>query len=331
MPETQPPAPDQDPAAPPDEGPPEAAEPTSEPDWSAGHWRVDGSRTIEVGGPDSPVDELRVHLVGGRVSVDTREPDAESGPAEDVRVSLTRRSGVPLEVRLADGVLDVGHPRVGWENVLDRVRSWFARDDAADVSVVLPGTATVAVSTVTADVSVTGREAAVNVRSLTGDVTLDGLGAGSEATVRTVSGNLAAHGLAGTLTAESVSGDLTVKRYGAPGLQCRSLSGDVRVDLGDGHCELDVSTVSGAVTARVPAGTGYEVRARSVSGRVVAGTEQLDGGSSGVEGRLSSGEPEAVLTARTVTGDITLIVGERPGDDATDEAGRAAGDDASGN
>ena len=65
------------------------------------------------------------------------------------------------------------------------------------------------------------------------------------------------------------------------------------------------------MTARVPAGTGYEVQARSLSGRVVAGTERLERGRGGVDGRLSSGEPEVVLRAKTMTGDVTLGVGEQ--------------------
>jgi DUF4097 and DUF4098 domain-containing protein YvlB len=271
-------------------------------------WSVDGPRIIEVGSPQQPVRQVRARLVGGRVDVVAHD-DADGG----ARIEVGMVRGRPVEVRYADGVLDVGHPQLTWENVLDRIRGAFLREDAAEISIAVPRDAAVLLGTVSADGLVSGVRRDTEVRTVSGTIVLDGVRGMVKA--RTVSGQIDARDHEGVFSGDSVSGSLTVEGAAIPRLHAKTVSGEVGVDLraaagpsrlGPGAV-LDVGTVSGDVTVRVPPGTGYEVTARSVSGRVVAGNSRLNSSGGPTRGRLVDGDAAVKLVAKTVSGNVTLV------------------------
>lgn len=263
-------------------------------------WTVEGPRVIVVGGPEAPVRDVRVHPVGGRVDVVARDDTDGVGTVE---VGTVR--GRPVEVRWHDGVLDVGHPQLTWETLLDRVRAAFVRDDAAEVTVVVPRDVSVTVGTVSADGLVSGTHGRADVKTVSGTLVLDGVHGALQA--KTVSGQIDVRDHEGTFHGDSVSGSLTVSGGSIPRLHGKTVSGEIGVDLRTPPSVLDVTTVSGDVTVRVPEGTGYDVTARSVSGRVVAGRSRLDGTPGGRGGRLVDGDGAVRLVAKTVSGDVTLV------------------------
>ena len=71
---------------------------------------------------------------------------------------------------------------------------------------------------------------------------------------------------------------------------------------------------------RIPADAGYEVTAKSVSGRVTAGSEQVSRRPGKVEGVLRDGHPDVKLVAQTVSGDVTVL--RAPERDAQPSAGK---------
>src|SRR5947208_10325030 len=76
-------------------------------------WLVDGPKVIDVEG----VRRLKVALLGGQVDiVGHDEPGA--------RVEVHSVRGRDLMVRFSDGVLEVDHPQVRWDDWLDTFRSF---------------------------------------------------------------------------------------------------------------------------------------------------------------------------------------------------------------
>jgi hypothetical protein len=263
-------------------------------------WTVEQPRVIEVGGPEAPVREVRVRLIGGRVDVVARDDADGVGTVEIGAVQ-----GRPVEVRWADGVLDVGHPQLTWESLLDRVRAAFGRDDAAEVSIAVPREVAVSMGTVAADGLVSGTRGRAEVKTVSGTLVLDGVH--GTVTAKTVSGQIDVRDLEGPFHGDSVSGSLTVAGGSIPRLHGKTVSGDIGVDLRTPPAALDVTTVSGDVTVRVPEGTGFDVTAKSVSGRVVAGSSRLEGGPGQRKGRLTDGDGAVRMVAKTVSGDVTLV------------------------
>jgi hypothetical protein len=262
-------------------------------------WRIETPQSIDVEG----VRRLQVRLVGGRVDVVGRTEDAESGAAH---IEVTRVDG-PVVVTLADGVLQIAHEKLTWGGVLD----WLGggRRTHAVVSVSVPAQCPVQLGVVSADAVVSGIVAeATAVKSVSGDVTLDGLTSG--VTARTVSGALETRRLDGNLDFTTVSGDLTVVAGSTSRLRANSVSGDLTLDLDvDGAGALDLRTVSGDVTLRLPDAAALAVDVATTSGSLQS---EFDGlhterrpGQARMSGSIGSGSGR--LRATTVSGDVVLL------------------------
>ena len=263
-------------------------------------WSVDGPRVIDVGGSDDPVRTVKVRLIAGRVDVVAH--DRGDGGAT-VEVSSVR--GRPLEVSWDGGALEVAHPRLGWDSLFEHRSPRPGRDNEAVVSIAVPRDTEVELGTVSGDGLVSGVHAPAHVRTVSGTVVVDGVI--GKVSARTVSGEIEVRDQRGAFAGESVSGAVSVHAVTLPSLSSRSVSGDVSVDLLASPSELRVKTVSGDVTLRVPADSGFDLRARSVSGAVVADGRRMDGRRGQVKGQLTAGDGDVRLVADTVSGDVTLL------------------------
>jgi hypothetical protein len=261
-------------------------------------WRVEKPQSIDVEG----VRRLEVRMIGGSVDVVGRTEDADAGAAQ---VEVTKVSG-PLVVTLEDGVLSVHHERLTWGGLLDWVSN--RRADAV-VSVSVPADCPVELGVVSADAVVSGIAAdRTAVKSVSGDVTLDGVR--SDISAQTVSGDLETRELGGTLSFRTVSGDLTVVRGESDTVTAETVSGDLTLDLElRPGGRIDCTSVSGDVTVRMPETAGIRVEARTMSGLLDSAfdgvTTDRRPGSSRMTGQVGSGDGR--LTAKTVSGDVTLL------------------------
>jgi hypothetical protein len=262
-------------------------------------WRVDGPRVVEVGGPDTPVRELKVGLVAGRVDVVAHdEPSAQ--------VEITSVTGRELEISWHDGVLSVSHPQVRWDGLLDALKGLGRREDEAQISIALPRTASVRVSTVSADGLLSGLTARANVRTVSGELVLDDVS--GDVTARTISGRIDVRALRGSLTGESVSGSLTVQALAMPELNVKTVSGELVVDLAQAPSSVTMRSVSGDLVVRIPADAGYRLDARSVSGQIVADGRRLGAGRPGPpQGEIRTGDESVRVSATSVSGDVTML------------------------
>jgi DUF4097 and DUF4098 domain-containing protein YvlB len=124
-----------------------------------------------------------------------------------------------------------------------------------------------------------------------------------------VSGDVTVTGAEGEVRGSSVSGEVRLTRLRASSVRASSVSGDVLVaiDAFTGDGELRFSSVSGNVTAELPATTNADVTMRSVSGSLDTEFPVTLNGRvrrSSMEARIGEGGRE--LSVTTVSGNVRL-------------------------
>jgi DUF4097 and DUF4098 domain-containing protein YvlB len=256
-------------------------------------WLVDGPKVIDVEG----VRRLKVALLGGQVDVVGHdEPGA--------RVEVHSVSGRDLLVRFEDGVLEVDHPQVRWDDWLETFRS-FKATAAADVSIMVPRAIALKLGVVGASALISGLVTDAAISTITGALVVDGVR--GDLQVNTVNGEITVRGHTGRLSAKTVSGDVTVSGE-VPSFAADSVSGDVLADLEGAADAVRVNTVSGAVTIRLDSQLATAYSINTVSGRM-----QLDDVSvSGLRGRYTAqsgmpGEPRVDVRINTVSGATSVL------------------------
>ncbi|MBU4214931.1 MAG: DUF4097 domain-containing protein [Actinobacteria bacterium] len=260
-------------------------------------WVVAGPQVIEV----EDVRSLRVQVIGGRVDV-----VGQDGPS--ARLEVHSVQGRPIEVTLCDGELRIGYADTlsTWESFLDRLRT-FRSNDRADVHVAVPRTAAVRIGTVSAEglLAAVGEDASVG--TVSGALLVDDTR--GQLVARTVSGDVVVRGHHGPLTLNSVSGDLAASGE-LTAVHVNTVSGSVTLDVTSTTSSLSATTVSGDVTVRLPSQAGLQVKAQSVSGRLVV--DQIEHKGPGFGTRTvdqSSGDGGCYLSATSVSGDVTVLRG----------------------
>jgi Putative adhesin len=257
------------------------------------HWTIDGPTSLDF----DEVSGLRVRLIGGSVAVLA----TDGTPSLDV----ANISGDPLDVTYEDGVLTISHENLTWEGLLKWLRP---QRHAATVTVTVPRKCPTQVGVVTATAVLSGLSAKASVKSVSGEITLDGVTGDVDA--NTVSGALEAQGVNGKLNFRSVSGDLTLAEGWLERLDAHAVSGDVTADVDlDPLGGLQVTTVSGEVTLRLPAETDTKVHLHSISGDVRSEFEGLKRSSApashSVSGSLGAGSGQVSVT--TMSGRVVLL------------------------
>jgi len=257
------------------------------------HWTIDGPTSLDF----DEVSGLRVRLIGGSVAVLA----TDGTPSLDV----ANISGDPLDVTYEDGVLTISHENLTWEGLLKWLRP---QRHAATVTVTVPRKCPTQVGVVTATAVLSGLSAKASVKSVSGEITLDGVTGDVDA--NTVSGALEAQGVNGKLNFRSVSGDLTLAEGWLERLDAHAVSGDVTADVDlDPLGGLQVSTVSGEVTLRLPAEADTKVHLHSISGDVRSEFEGLKRSSApashSVSGSLGAGS--GLVSVTTMSGRVVLL------------------------
>jgi DUF4097 and DUF4098 domain-containing protein YvlB len=224
---------------------------------------VDGEEsTIELDGSDSLVEQTRVELVGNRLVV-----ELEGGKG-------------PFGITIAIGDFTIGRSPL-------RVRARVPHASRAKLS------------TATADMRLRGRLAALETKSASGDLTVEG-DVDGDATLKTVSGDVRLRAVGGALTVQSVSADVNVSSVGGS-VTAKSVSGDVRIES-TREGKVTVQSVSGDIEVGVAPGSNLDVDAGSVSGDL---TSEVALGSD--IGNIGSDGPMLVVRGKTVSGDFKVF------------------------
>jgi DUF4097 and DUF4098 domain-containing protein YvlB len=258
------------------------------------------------------VRSLKATLLGGQIDIIGHD---EPGARVEVH-SVTHRE---LKIAIEGDHLEIDHPQLRWDNVVDLMGSFGQRKASVSVSVLVPRATAVTLGTVTADALVTGVSGSARFSTVSGEIQTDGLE--GDLVLHSISGELSAQNHDGSVSADSVSGDITLSGR-LHRVKADTVSGDVFADV-DGRCDrIRVNTVSGALTARIDRSLGAVYTVNTVSG-----TLQLDG--QVVKGTRGRGYHQTVageedfsteILANTLSGNISVIRRDGRGQSATDDA-----------
>ncbi len=275
-------------------------------------WTIEAPTSLEF----DDVTGLRVRLIAGSVAV----------LATDGKPSLDVSSveGDPLTVTYEGGVLTIAHENLTWEGLLKWLRP---QRHSAMVTVTVPRKCPTQVGVVSATAVMSGISSRASVKSVSGGITLDGVAGDVDA--NTVSGALEAQGINGRLNFRTVSGDLTLADGWLERLDANVVSGDVTADIDlDPLGGMQVTTVSGEVTLRLPAEADAQVNLHSLSGDVRSEFPELKRtcapASHSVSGSLGAGSGHVSVT--TMSGRVMLLrrAGREQPDNESEMEGEAS-------
>lgn len=257
-------------------------------------WSVAAPQTIEIGSATT----LTVRLTNGRAEI-VADPARTSGAVVEV-VEVSSR---PLQVLAEHGTLRVAYDFPGLEGFVDRFRG-LKDQDSAVVRITVPATSVVDVATVGAEVVVTGAQTGVNVKTAGGAITVTGT-TGS-VTTKSGTGAIAVAEHSGDASATTVSGTVSIE--GALGrVSAQTVSGAVDVAAVGTTPLVNVKTVSGAASVRLDAGSPVNLRARSVTGKVVVdGTQVASSAQRTVVVDHAEPGAAAYVSTNTVSGTATV-------------------------
>ena len=222
---------------------------------------VDGEEsTVVVEGSEKLVEQTNVELVGNRLVVEMRNKGA---------------FGITISI---------GDFSFGGSQISVRVR--------------VPHGSRTEISTAAADMDLRGRYAALETKSASGDLDVQGEIDG-DAEIKTVSGDVRLRSVGGALRVQSVSGDVTATSVHGD-VTAKSVSGDVRVESAR-EGRVTAQSVSGDIEVGVAPGTNLDVDAGSVSGELTS--EVALGNDVGAVGE----GPTLVVRGKTVSGDFKVF------------------------
>src|ERR1700678_1469401 len=276
-------------------------------------WTIEAPMSLDF----DDVTGLRVRLIAGSVAV-----LATDGRP---RLSVADITGDPLSVTYEDGLLTISHETLTWEGLLKWLRP---QRHSATVTVTVPRKCQTQVGVVSASAVMSGISAKASVKSVSGGITLDAVTGDVDA--NTVSGALEAQGINGKLNFNTVSGDLTLADGWLERLDANGVSGDVTADVDlDPLGGMQVTTVSGEVTLRLPAEADAQVNLHSLSGDVRSEFTELRRSSApasrSVSGSLGAGSGHVSVT--TMSGRVILLRRAERGTAPQDSPPDGAGDD----
>jgi len=170
--------------------------------------------------------------------------------------------------------------------------------DKLTVRALVPHESRVSFVTASGEMQLSGTFGGVDVKSASGDVTLNGELHG-DATVGNVSGDVRVGRVLGDLNVKTVSGDVVAQAVEGS-ISVQSVSSDLYVgEIRSG--KVQIQTVSGDSTLGIASGSNVDVDASSASGELsseIALSSSADGD--------HDGGPTVVVRANTVSGDVKL-------------------------
>jgi DUF4097 and DUF4098 domain-containing protein YvlB len=177
--------------------------------------------------------------------------------------------------------------------VLPKGMHWGMRDGEAHLVIHVPTNSSVSASLVSSDLKVSAVHGALELRTVSGNISGDG---------------------GGDLRANDVSGDIHFTAMAAKRIEVKAISGNI--ELTGGNTDIEASSVSG--DAHLTLGTVSRARFKTVSGNIkatlaAASDAQIDGESVSGDIKLDfAGEPAADFDVQTLSGDIDNCFGPKP-------------------
>lgn len=200
---------------------------------------------------------------------------------------------------------------------------------SADLEIELPQASRIEVSTVSADIEakdLTGPQqlgtvsgnlildstaTRADIRSVSGDVTVSGSAKNARVIANSVSGTVRVTGVDGSLHAESVSGDVKVGNSRLSGIEMSSTSGNLTYEGGlQKGGDYEFHNVSGDIVLTLGSSPSAHFDMSSFSGDIDNSfgprPTRVSKYSPGMELHFTNGGGDAMVSARTLSGDIRI-------------------------
>ncbi len=235
------------------------------------------------------VDAHRAASPQGEVEIDNVAGSIDVQGWDKPEVAVTGTIGKDVERVEVTGDSNRTSVRV----VLPRGVHWNMNDGDAHLVIHVPTNSSVYASLVSSDLKVSAVRGALE--------------------LRTVSGNISGEG-GGDLRVNDVSGDIHFTAMAAKRIEAKAISGSIV--LTGGNTDIEASSVSGDV--HLTLGTVSRARFKSISGGLsatltAAADAQIDGQSVSGDIKLDfAGEPAADFDIQTLSGDIDNCFGPKP-------------------
>jgi DUF4097 and DUF4098 domain-containing protein YvlB len=235
------------------------------------------------------VDEHRAANPQGAVEIDNVAGSIDVQGWDKAEVAVTGTIGKDVERVDVTGDSNRTSIRV----VLPRGIHFGMTDGEARLVIHVPTNSSVSASLVSSDLKVSAVHGALELRTVSGNISGDG---------------------GGDLRANDVSGDIHFTAMAAKRIEVKAISGNIV--LTGGNTDIEASSVSGDV--RLTLGTVTRARFKSVSGGLsatlaAAADAQIDGESVSGDIRLDfAAEPAADFDVQTLSGDIDNCFGPKP-------------------
>jgi hypothetical protein len=230
--------------------------------------------------PASPAGAVEIDNVAGMI-------DVQGWDKSEVAVTGT----IGKDVERVDVTGDSSRTTI--RVVLPQGMHWGMRDGEAHLVIHVPANSSVSTSLVSSDLKISAVRGALELRTVSGNITGDG---------------------GGDVRANDVSGDIRLTVTAAKRIEVKAISGNIV--LTGGNADIEATSVSGDV--RVNLGTVSRARFKTVSGdlsaRLAAASDaQIDGESVSGDIKLEfSSEPMADFDVQTLSGDIDNCFGPKP-------------------
>jgi hypothetical protein len=266
-------------------------------------WTIDRPMTQTLDG----IVALRVRIIGGHVNI---------LPTDDpVTFEVTDIVGEPLLVTQEAGILTIHYEDLTGQGLLDRLRPVqlnsykHVQHRKATVNLRLPKDCPVEVSTISAPIVAAGLSARSQLRTATGEITLDDTSGETE--INTVSGSTAVRDPHGSLKFNSVSGQLAVAGGRLSALSAKTVSGQLLADTDIAPAaRVRLNSVSGEIALRVPSETSATVELRTATSTVESdfGLDRRSAPARTIlSGKIGSGVDPASITTNSASGRTALL------------------------
>lgn len=230
--------------------------------------------------PASPQGEVEIDNVAGMIDVQGWDKP---------EVAVTGSIGKDVERVEVTG----GGNRTSVRVVLPSGQHWGMRDGEAHLLVRVPANSSVSASLVSSDLRISAVRGALELRSVSGNISGEG---GGDVRANNVSGDIRfTANAAKRIEAKAISGSIVLTGSSAD-IEATTVSGDAHLTLGT-VSRARFKTVSGDFSARLAAATDAQIDVESVSGDI-----HLEFAS----------EPAADYEVQTLSGDIENCFGPRP-------------------
>ncbi len=238
------------------------------------------------------------------------------------------RAEVELTGTLADSIDKVEFEVIGDHTRIEvKYPKNSKKSGHADLKVMVPSGSSVEVEAVSADVTVSRVLGELDLESVSGDVKVFGTPAGIEAAsvsgdvivemaadqveLASVSGDILVREVRGELEAASVSGDISVESGLLSGGDFETVSGNITLEAALDRGDLDMESMSGNLTLRVPHSTIADFEIETFSGSI---DNRLTGDQSirtskhtpGSELEFSTGSGGPKVSISSFSGSVTI-------------------------